>query len=201
MPSQMEIAVGGRLEKVLEQGLRVHPGRALLFHGRLAGGGAEKALIPEQKKRMPGWMAAVCAAAEFFACWRLLGFISICIRTLPLPGIVTETVLFWPDDEMTANGYLEAKQAIEDKYRILAGEGNYIIQDREDGAIEVTAPLEAYQERMSQEVCRDYISSPATLTYDYQDITTESLYRIAESDILDAHLETGTLDGIDREKR
>lgn len=201
MPSQMEIAVGGRLEKVLEQGLRVHPEERYSSMEDLREE-TEKALIPEQKKRMPGWMAAVCAAAGILC---LLAAVGIYFYLHPelyrFRGIVTETVLFWPDDEMTANGYLEAKQAIEDKYRILAGEGNYIIQDREDGAIEVTAPLEAYQGKDVWEVCRDYISSPATLTaYDYQDITTESLYRIAESDILDAHLETGTLDGIDREK-
>lgn len=201
MPSQMEIAVGGKLEKVLEQGLRLRPEERYDSMEKLRKE-TEKALIQEEKKRMPGWLAASCVAAGVLCLLAAAGlYFYLHPELYRFRGIVTETVLFWPQDDMTANGYLEAKQAIEDKFRILAGEGNYIIQDREDGAIEVTAPLEAYQGKDVWEVCRNYISRPATLTaYDYEDITAGSLCRIAKGDILEIHVETGSLEGIDRKK-
>ncbi|MEY8427899.1 serine/threonine-protein kinase [Lachnospiraceae bacterium 46-15] len=201
MPSKLEIAVEGKLEKVLEQGLSLRPEDryASMEELRME---TEKALITEKKKRMSGWMAVSCMAAGVLCLLAAVGlYFYLHPELYRFRGIVTETVLFWPDDEMTANGYLEARQAIEDKFRILAGEGNYIMQDREDGTIEVTAPLEAYHGKDVWEVCRDYISRPASLTaYGYQDISSDALCRIAESDILEVHLETGTLQGMARKK-
>ncbi len=69
-------------------------------------------------------------------------------------GIETVDALLVPKETMTETDYMRAKQNVEDRLQILAGDEPYRIQEKENGALAITTPVSLFE---AEDVREQYI--------------------------------------------
>lgn len=144
-PSGQGIKIDEGLERILWKGLSVDETERYQTMEELET--ELRQVIPEERKRLPFPVAAagVMILIGALGAAAVLGYRSYREKN-KFNGVETQKVLLLPEEDMTVNNYVEARQVVEERIQILAGTEPYSILDNTEGRLEIITPLSLYED-------------------------------------------------------
>ena len=191
-PSGQGIKMEEGLEEILWKGLSVDQTERYQTMEELET--ELKKVIPEEKKKLPFPViaAGTVVLIGVMGTAAVLGYRSYREKN-KFNGIETQKVLLLPEEDMTVNNYVEARQVVEERVRVLAGEEPYTIRDNSEGRLEIITPLDLYEDYDVQELY-DLMISGTWNTELGKYVESDGTYlrcSMDHEDVLSAVLQTG----------
>lgn len=145
-PSQIGIKMDAGLEQILWNGLELEAQNRYQSMKQMEED--IRAILPAERKKLPASVKriGILAAAGMLAGIGVRGY-QIYQEVNKFNGIETQKVLLIPEEDMTVNNFVEARQIVEERIRVLVGESPYTVEEKEDGTINIITPLEVFADQ------------------------------------------------------
>lgn len=202
-PSELGIPINRNLEKIMMKGLSLAPEERYQKMDEMIA--AIRAALPEEKpQNKKGSAKKIVIASVIAAAICIFGALGIWyVQTheaeIKFRGIRTETVFLTPPDDMSAKDFYKAAKCVEERFKVLAGEKNFVWKE-EEGIIKVITPLDIYGEADLDYVMDAYITSmwKKTLVV-YRSEQDTYTCDITSEDIKSVTVKEGEVGGVPRE--
>lgn len=143
-PSGLGIKMDGTLEEILWKGLELEVGQRYRTMEELENAVAD--VLPPEKKSMPVIIKGVLAviAAGVLITGGGFGY-QFYKEKNKFNGIETQKAVLIPTEEMTVSNFVEARQIVEERIQVLAGEEPYTVEEDKDGCLSIVTSLSIFE--------------------------------------------------------